>query len=36
VLYKNKFETYLEGKYAKDFVIEEISYDFFHGALLFC
>lgn len=29
--YKNKFDEYLEDKYNKDFVIEEISFDFFHG-----
>jgi hypothetical protein len=29
--YKNKFETYLENKYAKEFVVEEMYFDFFHG-----
>ena len=28
---KNNFNTYLEEKYNKDFVIEDISFDFFHG-----
>lgn len=28
---KNKFVTYLEGKYNKDFVIEKISFDILHG-----
>lgn len=31
ILYKNKFDEYLENKYSKDFVIEKISFDFFHG-----
>lgn len=31
ISYKNKFETYLENKYEKDFVIKEISFDFLHG-----
>lgn len=31
ISYKNKFNEYLENKYSKDFVIEKISFDFFHG-----
>lgn len=28
---KDKFAAYLETKYEKDFIVEDISYDFFHG-----
>lgn len=31
--YKNKFQTYLDNKYHKEFVIEKISYDLLHGRL---
>ncbi|MFJ7935375.1 DUF3139 domain-containing protein [Sporosarcina sp. NPDC096371] len=31
VSYKKKFEAYLEEEYNKDFIIEKISFDIFHG-----
>ncbi|HZK83531.1 MAG TPA: hypothetical protein VFC58_02420 [Desulfosporosinus sp.] len=31
--YKNKFHTYLDNKYHKEFVIGKISYDYLHGKL---
>lgn len=31
ITYKNKFDGYLENKYNKEFVIEKISFDYFHG-----
>jgi hypothetical protein len=31
ISYKNKFDVYLEDKYNKEFMVEEISFNFFHG-----